>query len=140
MQTEKIKRNGLGAILVSIGFILSPLTWWNDALINLPIAFAFAYLIGMFVSTLLPVNLYFFLTLMATGYFLSNLAGFILMHKGALKFLQKGKRRPFSWKKNLLYSFLALLLVLLSIQTGLLDLKETESFMASVLKVSYLSN
>ncbi len=137
MKNLKIKKHGWGAFLTSLGFILSPLTLWNDMFINLPLAFGFAFVVGKMFSFFIPVNLVFFLTLTAIGYFLTNVAGFLLMHKGALHLCKKDKP-VFCWKKNLLYSMLALLLVLLTIQIGLLDLGETEKLMTSVLKVSYL--
>ena len=138
IQKHKLKKRGIGAFLALIGFILSPLTWWNDMVINLPLAFVFAYVTGKLLSFFIPVNLFFFFTLMAIGYFLSNFIGFLLMHKGVLKFCQTKNKTPFCWKKNLLYSLLALVLVVLSVQIGLLDLGETEKLMASVLKVSFL--
>lgn len=39
-------RNIGGGGLVVLDFMLSPLTWWNDALANFPRALAFAWLIA----------------------------------------------------------------------------------------------
>jgi len=36
------KRKVQGGMLGFIGFMLSPLSWWNDAFVNLPLALAFA--------------------------------------------------------------------------------------------------
>jgi hypothetical protein len=138
MNKQKIKTRGLGAVLATAGLMLSPLTLWNDMLLNLPLAFLFAYVVGWFFSLFVSVNLAFFLTLMAIGYLLTNIAGFLLMQKGAAKFCTKKDKPKFSWKKNAVYSVLSLVLVLLSIQVGLLNLGDTEQLMASVLKVSYL--
>ncbi|PZU92219.1 MAG: hypothetical protein DCE90_18695, partial [Pseudanabaena sp.] len=35
--TQKIK----GGIFLVVGYVLSPLCWWNDLIINLPIAYGF---------------------------------------------------------------------------------------------------
>ena len=121
-----------------IGFILSPLTWWNDLFVNLPLAFGFAYVIGFILSPFVPVTVLLFIGLMAIGYFLSNMLGFLLMHKGLATAANKTKHK-FCWKKNLLYSILAFGLVVFSIHFGLLDLGETEKLSASVLKVDYLN-
>lgn len=137
MLKTKIKKYGIGGLLTSIGFILSPLTWWNDLFVNLPLAFGFAYVIGGLLSFIIPVNTTLFLTLTIIGYFLTNLAGFFLMHKGATQ-VCGSKRIKFSWKKNILYSLLAIALVVFTIQIGLLDLGETDKLMASILRVSFL--
>jgi len=31
-----------------IGFMLSPLSWWNDLFVNVPLAIAFAWLVSWF--------------------------------------------------------------------------------------------
>jgi hypothetical protein len=33
-----------GGILVTIGFLFSPLSWWNDLFVNVPLAAAFAWI------------------------------------------------------------------------------------------------
>lgn len=137
MQKQKQKKRGLGAFFAFLGLMISPIMWWNDLVINLPMAFVFAYVVGFVLSLVIPVNLTFFLVLIGIGYFLSNVIGFLLMEKGVD--LYRGKSKfVFNWKKNLLYSALTVFLVVLSIQIGLLDLAETQKLMASVLKVSYL--
>ena len=59
--------------LFTLGFVLSPASWWNDAVVNLPIAWllaslAEAVLPGSYVGAFLMV------------YWLTNIAGFALMH------------------------------------------------------------
>lgn len=137
MLKTKLKKYSAGGVLASIGFILSPLTWWNDLFINLPLAFGFAYAVGGLMSFAIPVNKAMFLTLMAIGYFLTNLAGFLLMQRGALHFYN-GKKVQFSWGKNIFYSLLAIALVVFSIQIGLLDMGEAEKLSASILSVPFV--
>ena len=42
------KRKVSGSILAVIGFMLSPLSWWNDAFVNFPLALGFAWLVAAF--------------------------------------------------------------------------------------------
>ena len=69
-----------------IGFLLSPLSWWNDAFINFPLAISFGWLIARFHR---PA----FEPAVVVGYWLTNVLGFILMHKGAQKLAQAEDRR-----------------------------------------------
>lgn len=71
-----------GNIIACIGFILSPLSWWNDPYVNIPIAYICAWLI----SLLYPGQ---FLSAFAGAYLGTNLLGFILLHKGLSRSLSK---------------------------------------------------
>jgi hypothetical protein len=62
-------------ILSWAGYILSPFSFWNDAFVNLPIAYVIGLLFGIFSRTL-------FLPGMIFGYWFSNILGFFLLHKG----------------------------------------------------------
>lgn len=137
---KNIKKALAGSFLASVGFILSPLTWWNDLFVNLPLAFAFAYIIGLLISNVISVTLPLFIGLMVVGYFLTNVLGFLLMQKGAVHITSTKEKQKvkFCWKKNLIYSLLACILVGLSIHFGLLDLGETDKLSASILQVEYL--
>ena len=70
------KRKVSGGILGIIGFMLSPLSWWNDLFVNVPLALAFAWLISFLYRPAFEVSL-------IVGYWLTNVLGFVLMHKGA---------------------------------------------------------
>lgn len=65
-----------GGVLATVGFVLSPLSWWNDLLVNVPLAVAFATVVSLFGSEL-------FIPAMIVGYWLTNVAGFVLLHVGA---------------------------------------------------------
>jgi hypothetical protein len=67
-----------GSVLAVVGYLLSPLSWWNDLFINIPLAYLFASLCGMLSAS-------FFMPCMVLGYWLTNIAGLILLHKGAVK-------------------------------------------------------
>jgi len=74
------KRKVSGGILAVIGFMLSPLSWWNDLFVNLPLALAFAWLVSLFHP---PA----FEAAVIVGYWLTNVLGFVLLHKGAQRVL-----------------------------------------------------
>ncbi len=101
-------------ILFTIGYILSPLSFWNDLFVNIPIAYVFGLMFGLISSDL-------FLAGLIIGYWLSNIAGFILMHFGAKDLISKGE--TVYTKKNLLkdllisigYTFILILLVYLGL-------------------------
>ncbi len=59
-----------------VGYMLSPLSWWNDLFVNVPLALAFAWVISLFWKSVFAPSL-------VLGYWLTNVLGFILMHKGA---------------------------------------------------------
>lgn len=69
------KRRFKGGILGAVGFILSPLSWWNDAFVNLPLALAFGWLVALVYQ---PA----FEWAVIVGYWLTNIAGLLLLHKG----------------------------------------------------------
>jgi hypothetical protein len=64
-----------GGLLVGLGYLLSPLSWWNDAALNIPLA----WLLASMVERLIPAS---FSVLFVGFYWLSNLAGFALLHLG----------------------------------------------------------
>ncbi|MBW4582185.1 MAG: hypothetical protein KME42_21680 [Tildeniella nuda ZEHNDER 1965/U140] len=70
-----------GGLLFAIGWLLSPLCWWNDLIINLPVAYGFGYLCHwMAADWFLPGTI--------IGYWLSNLLGILLMQVGAIAVFQ----------------------------------------------------
>ena len=80
------KRKFSGGILATIGFLLSPLSWWNDAFVNIPLALVFAWLVSFFYKPAFAVSL-------IIGYWLTNVVGFVLMHKGARQMFRENHRR-----------------------------------------------
>jgi|GEM_PF-417952 hypothetical protein len=70
-----------GGFFLVIGYLLSPLCWWNDLFFNLPVAYGFGYLCSLFSHDLLmPCTI--------LGYWLSNIAGILLMQAGAVDVFQ----------------------------------------------------
>ncbi len=84
------KRKATGGFLAVVGFMLSPLSWWNDAFVNLPLALAFAWLVSLFYPRAFTVCV-------VLGYWLTNVLGFVLMHKGAQRMLSQ-KDKKYSWR------------------------------------------
>ena len=78
-----------GGVLVFVGFMLSPLSWWNDLFVNVPLALAFAWVVSLFYKPAFEASL-------VIGYWLTNVAGFVLMQKGAEKMFS-GKN-SYSWR------------------------------------------
>jgi hypothetical protein len=78
-----------GGIFFVVGYLLSPLCWWNDLIINLPIAYGFGYVVSLWRSE------WFFGAAIA-GYWLSNLVGIVMMQMGTKDILQTtAKNRSF---------------------------------------------
>ena len=104
------KRKIAGGTLAFIGYMLSPLSWWNDMFVNVPLALAFAWLVSLFWPSAFGVSC-------VLGYWLTNVLGFILMHKGAQQVLTDRKthytRRELfkDLTISLLYTFLIVALV-----------------------------
>ena len=82
-----------GLMLVGIGFLLSPLCWWNDLIFNLPLAYGFGRLCSWFVPQwLIPGAI--------AGYWLSNVIGIVLMQAGTGRVLQSSSQTA-SFKQTL---------------------------------------
>lgn len=71
-----------GTILGTVGYILSPLSWWNDPFVNIPLAYAAAWAVSLLYK---PA----FGTTFVASYWLTNIAGFFLMHKGICKMVRE---------------------------------------------------
>lgn len=81
-QRSKMWKKLKGTLFLAIGFLLSPLSWWNDLFFNLPIAYGFGYICSLFSAHL-------FLPACIAGYWFSNIAGILLMQFGALSLFQQ---------------------------------------------------
>ena len=110
-----------GGALAVIGFLLSPLSWWNDLFVNVPLAMAFASM----VAALHPPA---FKPALVIGYWLTNMLGLVLLHIGARRTLTRETAKPYAVRDlvralgwSLLYTLLILLLVKLSVLQPLAD-------------------
>jgi hypothetical protein len=109
-----LKRKITGGLLAGVGYMLSPLSWWNDLFVNVPLALVFAWLVSLFYQPAFQPSL-------VIGYWLTNVLGLILMHKGAQRILTE-KERNYSLRDllrdvgiSLLYTGLIIALLRLGI-------------------------
>lgn len=119
-ETFKIKvilKKLRGGFFLVIGYLLSPLSFWNDLFFNLPIAYFFGYVCSLLSpDLLLPCSI--------IGYWLSNIAGILLMQVGAVDVFQNQPKER-NLKKELLMglasSVVYTLVILALIQFKILD-------------------
>jgi len=102
-----------------IGFMLSPLSWWNDAFVNLPLAVGFGWLVALLYKPAFKPAVVF-------GYWLTNVLGFVLMHKGAQKIALGDKAKPYS--RRTLVRDLAISLVYTALIVVLLKMSLLQPF------------
>ncbi|HWX20378.1 MAG TPA: hypothetical protein VN578_10810 [Candidatus Binatia bacterium] len=106
------KRKISGGFLAVVGYMLSPLSWWNDAFVNLPLALAFAWVVSLFYE---PA----FKPAVVLGYWLTNIIGFILLHKGGQQMLTKDpkgySRRDLMRDVGISLLYTALIVILLKL-------------------------
>ena len=98
-----------------IGYMLSPLSWWNDLFVNVPLALAFAWIVSFFYPPVFQAS-------WIVGYWLTNVLGFVLMHKGGEKILTE-KERKYSRRdlfRDIVISLLYTALIVLLIKFGVL--------------------
>lgn len=109
------KRKFGGSVLGVIGFLLSPLSWWNDAFVNLPLAIGFGWVVALLHRPAFEASI-------VVGYWLTNVLGFVLMHKGATAMLTDEERR-YTWctfAKDLAISLLYTAVIVLLLKTNVL--------------------
>jgi hypothetical protein len=118
------KRKVTGGVLAVVGFMLSPLSWWNDLLVNVPLAVAFAWIVSLFYKPAFEWSL-------IIGYWLTNIVGMIMMHKGAQKLLTE-KEKKYSRRdllRDLGISVLYTVLIVVLVKFGVL--KPIRSYFAN---------
>lgn len=121
---DQVRRIGWGVVF-TVGFVLSPVSWWNDALVNIPVAYLFARLLAL-------IDQRMFLIIFVGTYWLTNLIGMALMHVGAKKLLVKTTptHKFIPWRILLISTLYTLLIVALAqlkfIQSPFAELKGTE--------------
>ena len=107
---SKVKRRLFDSLLATVGYILSPLSWWNDMVVNVPLSYAFSY-----PFTLIDKKL--FLPAFILGYWLSNLLGFLMLHRGATGLLGKNKS-SMSLRQSIMIALAYTLVIVLLVWLG----------------------
>ena len=106
------KRKVTGGLVAVIGYMLSPLSWWNDMFVNFPLALAFAWVVSLFYKPAFAASV-------VIGYWLTNVLGFVLMHKGAQQAFseqpRKYSRRDLLKDVAISLAYTALIVVLLKL-------------------------
>ncbi|MFM6189793.1 MAG: hypothetical protein ACKPEN_14015 [Planktothrix sp.] len=113
-----MSKKWLGGILVFLGFMMSPLCWWNDLIFNLPIAYGFGFIFSKLSQDLFfPSSIF--------GYWLSNLAGILLMQYGAMNVVESSSAER-NLKKDLAMGVLSstafTLVMVVLVQSNVIDL------------------
>jgi hypothetical protein len=109
------KRKVSGGTLAFIGYMLSPLSWWNDLFVNWPLALACAWVVSWFYQPAFTASL-------ILAYWLTNLLGFVLMQKGGAKIISE-EDKPYSRKylfRDLAISLLYTLLIVVLVKIGVI--------------------
>lgn len=105
-------RRIFNGFLTLTGYILSPLSWWNDLVVNIPLAYVFSCPFAL-------LGEQFFLPAFIFGYWLTNLAGLVLLHRGISGLLNKEGRKH-SWLKDVVISMAYTIIIILIVITGLI--------------------
>jgi hypothetical protein len=106
-----------GGVLGTVGFLLSPLSWWNDLFVNFPIAYACACGANFIYKGS-------FLSAFIISYWLTNVLGFALLQKGLEKMGKDAKeKKKYSGKdflRDMLFSALYTLLIVILVKLGII--------------------
>ena len=118
-----LKRKLSGSVVALIGYVLSPLSWWNDMFVNVPLAIAFAWVVSAFYGPAFTPSL-------VIGYWLTNVLGFVLLHKGAQQVLSREDRK-YSRRdlvKDIIVSLAYTVVIVLLVKFGIL--KPAQNYLA----------
>ena len=96
--------------LLALGYLLSPLSWWNDLFVNVPLAYVLALPLAM-------INERLFLPAFLVSYWLTNMLGFVIMHYGAVGLLRKKVEKP-RWQYQFLVMMAYSLVILVLYKAG----------------------
>ena len=107
------KRRQKDILLVSIGYILSPLSWWNDLVVNVPLAYLFSLPFSLISEQL-------FIPCFVLGYWFTNLLGFLMLHWGGKGLIYSG-RRTINVMSSLFVSVVYSLVIIIFVLLGWLE-------------------
>lgn len=117
-QVKRRKKIITGGLMEVVGYILSPLSFWNDLYVNIPLSYAGAWLASLFYKNA-------FLPAFVITYWITNILGFVLMHLGATKMFARdgGKKRsiPRTILKDVLISTAYTLLIIILVKANIIQ-------------------
>ena len=96
-----------------IGWLLSPLSFWNDAFVNIPIA----YLCAALLVRVIKAD---FLFLVLIFYWLSNVFGILMMYSSGKSIMQDKSNRLYSLAKLLITVVIYSVIIIILNRTGIL--------------------
>lgn len=102
-----------GGSIAFVGYILSPLSWWNDLFVNIPLAYVFAACVAFFSKNL-------FFPALIFGYWGTNVLGLVMMHYGALKVSGKSAMTKKDFAVHIAVSMVYTVIMVYLIQKGIL--------------------
>lgn len=108
------RRRVKGGVLVLIGYILSPLSWWNDLFVNIPISYVAASIVSYFYPGI-------FTAAFVAAYLATNVLGFVLMHVGAEEMLSSEKPSRGSLAKYIVVAFAYTFLIIALAELGVVE-------------------
>lgn len=107
-----VNQRSLGALTAAVGFILSPLSWWNDLVVNIPLALGFAWAASWFYRPAFQASF-------ILGYWLTNVLGLVLLHRGGEAMLGKTRahrRKQLAKDLGISLAYTALIVVLVRLE------------------------
>ena len=125
-----LAKNGIVAF---VGFLLSPLSWWNDLVINIPLAYFFAFAAGKLLNFFLEVKKPLFVALAILGYWLTNILGMLMMSHGVQNMLQDELRSK-KWARDLVISLVYSLVIVILIYLGQGEISKSINIVPSWVK------
>lgn len=99
-----------GSVLGAVGFILSPLSWWNDFFVNIPLAYVFAIFVTFILQPLFQFSVSGFVIFLGIGYWLTNLLGFWLLHRAVKTITEKTPHILWDLGISIAYTLIVILL------------------------------
>jgi hypothetical protein len=97
-----------GGLVGVIGFLLSPLSWWNDMVVNVPLAVGFGWVISLFYRPAFGASV-------VVGYWLTNIIGLLMLHLGARQMVTE-QPVPFSRRELVKAVIVSLLYTLVVVE------------------------
>lgn len=119
---NKNLKKATAGVVAMVGLVLSPVSWWNDIVVNFPLSYLMA-------SPWALINRKFFLPAFIGSYWVTNILGLLLMHYGARGII---KDSPKLTKKELFKT--AMFCVLYSLVIGVLVQKGILKFPQELLE------